>query len=261
MLRLLLLLLIAAPVLAGESPADGNVCERPLRFSEIDGVSENYLARVIAMEVVPAMGCVLEPVKMIGASLRHQQMLQKGDLDMMAEASRTPERERHAWFSLPYRVERIVLIRSRNSERARQVLSIDDVLGRKLKIIDAGTNWLGPEVARLRPQWRSAGLMVAEDKPDVAMNALRDGRVDLAISSDEFFQSIRAEYPTLEMVLPPVYEAPVHFMFSKRSVSREQVDRFDEALRRWLARHPQGVESAQGAAPGQDTPARQDRQN
>lgn len=254
MRRVLLLSLFAVQVLTGPGLAGQNACERPLRFSEIDGVSENYLARRIVSDVLPAIGCSHESVKMTGASLRHQQMLQKGDLDLMAEASRTPERERFAWFSRPYRVERIVLIRSRHSARAREVVSLDDVLKQKLKIIDSGNNWLGPEVAQLRPQWRAAGLMVTEDKADVAMNALRDGRVDLAISSDEFFGSIRNQYPALETIAPPVYEAPVHFMFSKRSVSREQVDQFDAALARWLAQHPKNDLPAQNALPAQKKP-------
>jgi polar amino acid transport system substrate-binding protein len=164
------------------------------------------------------------------------QLLELGDLDVASGAFRTPERERWALFSAPYRTEEVVIFSREGEIRLENEADLERLLERStLRIgIVAGYHY-GDRIARFERQYAtSARLVKAQDELENLRN-LVEGRVD-AVPIDRVVgativwrQHWQDELKSNRLVL---FRGPVHAIFSRRSVDPTVVTRFDAAMKR-----------------------------
>lgn len=165
-----------------------------------------------------------------------QQLLERGDLDVASGAFRTPERERWALFSAPYRTEDVVIVSREGEIRLNNAADLERLLERSTRRIGIVPGYhYGDRIARFQRQYAtSARLVKAEDEVENMRN-LVEGRVD-ALPIDRVVGATivwrhhwQEELQTSRLVL---FRGPVHAIFSRRSVDPAVVSRFDAAMER-----------------------------
>ncbi len=205
-------------------------CEQVFRVP-YDKPHENRQPGYDVLEtVLKHMGCRIEKHYLEATIARHHRALAEGKIDILAEGSYLPEREHYAWFSQPYREEEVLLIGRRQDPRTANIQDLNAILDRRLRLFIDEHAWWGPDVRRLLPTWKSQQLTLPVSEVGAGYAELNNARGDVLITTDASFKVIAPQFPQLHVVKSNVYREPVHFMFSKKTVSRAQVDAFNEAL-------------------------------
>lgn len=103
--------------------------------------------------------------------------MQDGSIQLLAGASRTPEREQFAWFSDAYRNERFALFVLADKAGETQGKGLEDLLktGFKLGVTDGYV--FGAEVEALRDNPAYAPLFISASVSEANYAALQDGTV------------------------------------------------------------------------------------
>jgi len=163
---------------------------------------------------------------------RRLRLIADGEIDVVAEASRLPEREEYAWFSLPYRDEKTFLLGRRDDAAITNVRHVNDVARLQLRILAPDGGWFGPELQRERQTWRDLKLMVPFRDPASGMRDLRLGRANLLVATDALNQQQLAAQLDLYVLPFIVHTEAVYLMFSKRTVSIQDVELINKALQK-----------------------------
>ncbi len=216
-----LLLLLTTDVLA--TPP----CQRTYRTTTSIG-AENDVSMRYLKRLLQTIQC---PLKIVPYELSHQRrvrLLADGEIDLVMEASKLPERDSYAWFSLPYRDEKTLLITLRDKSPINQVKHINDVFTQRLTILSPAGGWFGPDVERERQHWRESHLLIVYKDPIPGFRDLRLGRAQLLLTTDLVFR----EHQLDDLVTLPfvVHQEAVYIMFSKRTVSAAEVAVFNDAI-------------------------------
>lgn len=163
--------------------------------------------------------------------------LKQGELDLMMGAFETEERQAFARFSQPYRTETVALfVREQEFDRlhvsgAEELLK--EVDRRGLRIGVQRHDYYGPEVeAFLAAPDRRARVVYAQDDEE-NLARLLDGEVDCFLADRLTMNTIayrRGLLDAIEHHRVPIYQAPIHWMFGRKTVSAEKVAEFNEAL-------------------------------
>jgi polar amino acid transport system substrate-binding protein len=167
-----------------------------------------------------------------------QRRIRDGTVDFAMGAFRTPERATFARFSEPYRSEDVSLF-LRPEAAARFEGLVPKPLWRALaaagmRIAVLGRASYGPTLDGLIAGPPPSPKLVTVGSIADAVERVLDGAADGVL-----FDRLAAEHRiladalngTLVEVAPVLYRGPVHFMFSKVTVSPEQVAAFDAAMR------------------------------
>ena len=205
----------------------------PFTFVNSDGVltgADIEVIKAVAEEIVCALSFRGMPWNRILLEI------EKGAVDVTSSASRTKERDAWAWFSAPYRRPEVALFVRKGESRNHRLRSLADVPGAGFRLGLIEGYFLGEEVASFMADPAFAAL--TESAADYAVNLtkLLHGRIDGFLVDD--VHVLRAEAQALG-VLDTVERHPVkiegvnlHYMFSRKSVGRDLVDAFDQALAR-----------------------------
>ncbi len=216
-----LFLLMSTGVLA-TSP-----CTRAFRTTT-DIHRENDTAMHYLKRLMTYMKC---PLVIVPYELSHQRrfrLIADGELDLVMEASKLPERDSYAWFSLPYREEKTVLITLRSNTQTKSVNHIDDIARQHLMTSAPAGGWFGPDVEREREMWRQQHLLIAYKDPQTGLRDLRLGRAQLMLTTDLVVRDLaQQDIAPLPFV---VHKEPVYIMFSKRTVTPEDIQLFNHAI-------------------------------
>lgn len=165
--------------------------------------------------------------------------IEKGAMDVTSSASRPPERDRWAWFSMPYRRPEVALFVRKGETRTRQLRTLADIrrIGFRLGLIEG--YFLGNDVESLVADPAFAPLVEGAADYAINLNKLMHGRIDGFLVDD--VHVLRAEAQALGVLDAierhplPVEGVDLHYMFSRQSVPRDVVDAFDRALARMKA--------------------------
>lgn len=194
----------------------------------------------ILHEVITLTGCQMQVVDKETSHLRRLRLLEKGDIDLMAEASWRLDRLAYVHYSIPYRDERILLAALKTTD-VQTINNVKDIADRKKTVLMMAGAWYGPEVEILRPQWQALGLMIDFKDPEMALRALRLHRAELLIISDLIYFKLWHQPEDLLLLPFDVHREAVYVMLSKKTVTEAEVELFNVALRRWLELHPQTI--------------------
>lgn len=160
--------------------------------------------------------------------------VKSGRIDVTIGASYNKERGEFALFSLPYRTETMVMFMRQADIAKLSPASFNDVISSELNIGVHLGSWYGKQyddAYSSNPEFRGRVLQSSDFR--FLHNWLMIGRVDIVL--DELFSGLThvhtAGLANQIWVHPMhVHKNPVHFMFSKKSVSTEDLSHINTAL-------------------------------
>lgn len=182
------------------------------------GLSVELLQR-LAKEV----NCTIEFVNI--PWLRSIQQLESGEIDVLSHLSISPQREQHFSFIGPHHIEAIYLI----GDPTR--LPVLTALEQLTSGVDFGSiaqlhgAYYGEDFKRLSEQPLLARQLVSISSIQDKLALLRAGRVNAILEDDSVLHYWQQHhYPDADkyQALMMVYDSPVYFGFSKRSVSEQK---------------------------------------
>lgn len=159
--------------------------------------------------------------------------VRNGEVDMLSGATRTSERERFAWFTVPYRTESFRLYMRRGEVEASAADTVADLLAAGKRIGVVSEYVYSDEVEALAADPRYAdqfeavavGAVNFEKLLNQDIDALiEDGYVAASIVRKKGLENQVEEHPLV------VSSGDVHLMLSRDSVDEQTVTRINAAL-------------------------------
>lgn len=185
----------------------------------------------IVKAVMLEMGCEIDISEI--PPKRAQRMLLSGRLDLMAAASITPQRQEYAYFSIPYRDERVVMFVLSNRYKDYKGLTLRDAVDEGYRIAAGVGGWYGVEYGEVKDRAMEAGLLELNTSTAQRIRMLLASRVDIVVADlyvgyhHAILEGRAADIKELPHVLN---QDPVHFMLSRKTHNAGQVERFNDAL-------------------------------
>jgi len=185
--------------------------------------------------------------KKVGCTLRYREygwqrileQLKSGGIDVATSATLSPERERYAYFSVPYRRAEMAIYVRRGESGRFDIPSLQSIAGTDFRLGTIGSYEYGAPFSDLiRVPAFAERLRPAADYK-AALRRLIDGRVDGFLTDDVGVMvaearalGIETEVERYPLSLPA---QEIRFMFSRVSVDPAIVAAFDESLERMKA--------------------------
>ena len=178
-------------------------------------------------------GCVLVELPS-RPTVRNLLLFESGEIDLMMGASLTPERQRFARFSVAYRDETVGLFSlAENAGRYRAMRSFDALLASPATLLAPKAGWYGAQYARHMQEMREAKRLSQFMDFAQGMRMLAAGRADFMMGDASAVENAAVHLGVRVQPLPFwVLQAPVHLMFSRRTVTPADVARLDAAIGR-----------------------------
>jgi polar amino acid transport system substrate-binding protein len=184
--------------------------------------------------ILKEAGCTLIELPKMPAS-RNLLLFEKGKLDLLFGSSITPERLHMAHFSIAYRDETVGLyaLAAKFDEVAAGIDSFADFLSGPGALLGPRAGWYGADYERQVPALKRGGRLSLYGDVDEGVRMLAAGRAPLMLADAGMMDNAAARLGVKVRALPFwVVQAPVHLMFSKATVSPEDVRRIDAAIAR-----------------------------
>jgi polar amino acid transport system substrate-binding protein len=163
---------------------------------------------------------------------RNLSLFEIGEIDFMSGASRTPERLKLAYFSIPYRSETVGMFAlADNAGRYRSIRSFADFLAGPLSLVAPRAGWYGQAFEDQIPRLQQAGRLSRFGDFAQGIRMLAAGRATFMLGDAAAVEHAAAREGVKVQPLPFwVLEAPVHLMFSRTKVREADVLRIDAAI-------------------------------
>ncbi|MET1254096.1 substrate-binding periplasmic protein [Aliikangiella maris] len=161
--------------------------------------------------------------------------IRTGEIDVLGRASKFIERERYAHFSEPYRMDMLALTVREETRDKHSVKNLREFFdaGLKLGVLQGG--YFGPEVEAIRRDIKYRANFIEYPLEIDIINALDNLSVDGIFEAPfTIEQSITKNQNKHRFVKYPIeiLIGPLHFMFSKKTVSKQQVEAFNQAMKK-----------------------------
>lgn len=193
------------------------------RFTGIDA----DMVRAIFKEA----GCTLVELGAMPPT-RNMLLFNKGEIDLLSGASLTPERQKLAWFSLPYRDETVGLFALADSVGQFQAIhSFDDFLRQPLRLLAPRVGYYGDAYDQ-HMEALIAGKRLSQFV-DFAqgMRMLAAGRAPFILGDAAGIEHAAARQGVKVQPLPFwLVQSQVHLMLSRATVRQADVQRLDAAI-------------------------------
>ena len=164
---------------------------------------------------------------------RALKMLQAGEVDLVAAASVTHEREAYGYFSAPYRNERIVMF-ARRDNTAATIKNFSDAVAAHVRIAAGNGGSYGGDYDAARDRLLTDGLLTLTSSLEQRLQLLAGHRVDLVIEDEVAGASTARELGIagqLQVVGTPLSDEPVRLLFSRQSISPETMATVNDAIK------------------------------
>lgn len=184
----------------------------------------------LVQAVMGNMGCSLNVIQ--GSWLELLTLLKQGEVDFVLGASKTDDREAFAYFSEPYRQERFQLyVRKEQADMPYSDLMAFLADGHKVGVVNE--YYYGDEVAALYADDAQRSKFVGAIISELNMARLLDEEID-GLLEDSFVGASILRRKGLDKYIQPhsisLGTSDVYVMFSKASVSSQQVEQFNSGL-------------------------------
>ena len=238
-LRALILALLAGAVLAAPPAC---ACSKPISLIteewppyafSADGAGQTGLDIELTEAILREAGCTLVTEPYVPA-VRRLMMFQRGETDLLLAASDTPERRRFARFSSPYRFESIGLFTlASNFERYRDIAGFGELATANITLLAPTTGWYGKDYERARARMKESGRLSTFGTVQQGMRMLGAGRAQLIMGdAAAITHEARNQKLALRQLPKVVLQAPVHLMFSRATVTADDVAGINAAIAR-----------------------------
>jgi len=167
----------------------------------------------------------------------HVSKLKKGKFHLAGGASKNDERKKFAYFSDSYRTESAIMLVQRNdSTKFKDAKSLKDLSTIKsFKLAINRGNWYGDIFEKLKKEKTFKNILTETTKEVQLYKMLKKGRVT-GILVDKFSgYSFLKKLNYNQSIVPhpiKVYSDNIFVMFSKKSVKKSFVDRFNLNLKK-----------------------------
>jgi len=229
----------AAAALASLQPLAAEPCTlrvgwepyAPFTFADANGEATGAdidLIRAIADEI----GCAVEPVRLPWARILKE--VEQGTLDVSTSTSHTPERERWALFSEPYRETEIAIYVRRGEVPRFDLQELADVAAERLRLGVIVDYYYGEALAEAASDPSFAVWL--DGAPDYQTNIrkLVNGRIDGFLVEDiAVMEAELARMGLSDRVERYPLRIPgeqLRFMFSRKTIEPEQVAQVDAVV-------------------------------
>ncbi len=167
-------------------------------------------------------------------AIRNMQLFERGDIHLLSGASRTPEREKNARFSAPYRDETVGLfVLADDAGRFAALRSFDAVLAGPLALLAPRVGWYGKAFEQHAAQLADSGRLSRYNDYKQGVRMLSVGRASVILGDAAGLEHAAARVGVKVQPLPFwLVQAPVHLMFGRASVTSADLARIDAAIAR-----------------------------
>ena len=154
------------------------------------------------------------------SSLRAFEELKQGRVDLIFAASKTAERAEYAHFTLPYRVEKMLLYKHASSPNVNSIIELFK------KSLTVGVNRgsvFGDAFEQLRIQYANQVVLTGESKKRFIL--LNKQRINFLIDDSLVAQYFTKQYSNIvpAPLVEPINVNNVHFMLSKKTVTADDI--------------------------------------
>lgn len=176
--------------------------------------------------------------EILAVDLPEQRMrldISKGHVDVTLGAVSTVERREQNYFSIPYRLETIVLAYRRSAYPDWTDVELERVLQKGDLVAVNNSGWFG-EWFRYHIQETYPSQLVHAEGTLRRMQLLKLGRVSAVIGDINVLKEAGQQLAItdLEVSKAVINQTPVHFMFSRLRVDSDFMKRFNQALKHQL---------------------------
>lgn len=190
--------------------------------SDIKKLNNGYSGaelKVIKLIFEAADFCV--KIQHIPSLSRVHKELKEGRIDFTFSASYTKKRAEYGYFSEPYRLEKMKLFKHAVSP---DVNSLAQVFEQGFTLSINRGSYYGPEVAKYKKHY--ADQIVYTSHANNRADMLSKHRVDYSVEEMRVARPFLKKYDNILAVknIKSIYTNPVHFMFSKKSVTLTEVN-------------------------------------
>ena len=183
--------------------------------------------------ILKEAGCQLVELDSKPAT-RNLTLFEKGEIDLMTGASRTPERLKLAYFSLAYRDETVGMFAlAEHADQFRALHSFSDFIQGQLTLVAPRAGWYGLAYENQAAALQKSGRLSRFGDFSQGIRMLAAGRASFMLGDAAAVEHAAARQGVKVQPLPFwVVEAPVHLMFSRATVREADVLRIDAAIAR-----------------------------
>lgn len=161
--------------------------------------------------------------------------IEDGTIDMIAGASKTPERERYSLFSAPYRTETIALYVRKGETKRYTFSNVNELDIHRFNLGITRGYYYGEAINELmkKPEFSAQITQVTKDTQlyKMLLNKRIDGFLGDTINTAASLINERIT-DKVEIHPMPVHSTDIHVMFSKKRVSHDIAKQFDKILKR-----------------------------
>jgi len=164
---------------------------------------------------------------------RHLQYIKTGKMDMAMGSSHTTEREKTAYFSLPYRLEKVNLFVRKGTIDKIILNTLSDLSNSDYMIGVEGGYFYGEEYKKLITTkefyTHINDVIDLEQNVELLLNGHIDGLLADPVTMKAFSEkySLQGEF---EMHPLKIYQDSIHIMLSRKSCSIETLNRINKAI-------------------------------
>lgn len=179
--------------------------------------------------------CQFEFVRAGSTAKRALLELKKGSFDIVMGASKLAKREEFAWFSKPYRIERIRAFVRKNVKEKFNIKTLKDIFDNQLLIIASPGAWYGTEFNAYRESAKHSQFISGFGNLKHRLQMLNDGLADALIDDQQsviYWIKQNKENVPLSMLDITVIQDNVHLIFSKKSVAKLDVDHLNQFIKK-----------------------------
>ncbi|WP_181901762.1 substrate-binding periplasmic protein [Thalassotalea euphylliae] len=162
-------------------------------------------------------------------------MFQQGDVSMYIATTKNRERMKYGYFSIPYRQEQAIAFCYQSNCQNYQTLA-DYLAAFPSALVEYNaTGWHG-ETFKMLVENKPAQFRHS-DNLERRLKMLISGHVDIIFGDASAIELYAQKYKIkLKKIKLPVNQTEVHFYFSKNSVDKAFIKRFNQALAKQLAK-------------------------
>jgi polar amino acid transport system substrate-binding protein len=202
----------------------------PYQYVDVAGNVGGLDVEVITA-VVKEMGCDISYRH--GTWIRSLEKLRNGEVDMLLGASKTGAREEYALFSDAYRKEEFSLYIRKDDEKHRAYQTIDSFIenGSRIGIVDG--YYYGPTISLLLDGTATSKFFMTSIIGELNVARLLDQDIDGFLEDSFIGASILRRKGLSDYIVAhglTIQTGDIYVMFSKESVTAEQVANFNAAL-------------------------------
>jgi polar amino acid transport system substrate-binding protein len=165
--------------------------------------------------------------------IRHLMYVKNGEINIAMGSSKNREREEYAYFTDPYRIEKVRLFVMKGKEKEMKLVTLADVIGSNYILGVERGYFYGDEYTYLstRPNFKDHFNEVTDLSQNVKMllNGSIDGLLADPIAMNTYIDMFNLQGKFYQHSLY-IYQAEIYFMLSKSSMSLEDVTQFNHAI-------------------------------